>query len=106
MEEIREKDEQRTRGERTFRLVRIGMLVLFGLSLLCTVDWGINYLYNLMYEFHDHSFTLAGVLAPLVYPDYGWSLALFWESFRNSLTVTAVLAAANIALACIAIGRK
>jgi len=106
MEEIREKDEQRTRGERTFRLVRIGMLVLFGLSFLCTVDWGINYFYNLMYEFHDHSFTLAGVLAPLVYPDYGWSLALFWESFRNSLTVTAVLSAANIALACIAIGRK
>ena len=106
MEEIREKDESAARRMKAFRTVRVGMLVLLCISLLCTVDCGINYFYNLMYEFHDHSFTLAGVLAPFCYPDYGWSLALFWESFRNSLTVTAVLAAANIALACIAVGRK
>ena len=105
MEKIRTQDERARRDALHFRAARIVLLSLLGISLLCTVDWGINYLYNLMYEFHDHSFTLAGFLAPLVYPDHGWTLELFWESFRDSLCATTALSVGNIVLECVAAKR-
>lgn len=69
--------------------LKLILLILFILSLFCTLDLGFNLLYNLIPEHLDgyttHS-ALQGLLG--VFGDHSWSLSRFYNAFETSTWIT------------------
>ena len=79
--------------------LKLILLILFILSLFCTLDLGFNLLYNLIPEHLDgyttHS-TLQGLFG--VFGDNSWSLSRFYKAFETSTWITFWLFVANVVL--------
>ena len=69
--------------------LKLILLILFILSLFCTLDLGFNLLYNLIPEHLDgyttHS-TMQGLFG--VFGDNSWSLSRFYKTFETSTWIT------------------
>ncbi|MCM1063477.1 MAG: helix-turn-helix domain-containing protein [Eubacterium sp.] len=90
---------------RLLKPAKIISLAALAVSLLCTVDLGINYANALLVDYHD-GIVLTGVLGRFLYGDRGWSLPAFFQSFHRMLVITAVLAVENIVLQCVSIAKS
>ncbi len=71
------------------KVIKVIAVVLLLVSLFCTLDLGLNYVYNLEWQAHDgltaHS-TLHGLFG--IFGDSLWSLDLFYSAFEISAWVT------------------
>ena len=95
------------KGKRLLEITKIVSLVILAISILFTVDLGINYGNALLVEYHD-GIVRTGFLSRIIYGDRGWSLHSFFQSFNNMLIISTLLVIENIILRCISIakGRK
>lgn len=92
------------KGGRLLEIAKIISLVMLAISILFTVDLGINYGNALLVEYHD-GIVLTGFLSRVIYGDRGWSLPSFFQSFNNMLIITTILVIENIILRCISIAK-
>ena len=69
--------------------LKLILLILFILSLFCTLDLGFNLLYNLIPE-HLDGYTTHSALQGLfgVFGDHSWSLSRFYNAFETSTWIT------------------
>ena len=69
--------------------LKLILLILFILSLFCTLDLGFNLLYNLIPE-HLDGYTIHSTLQGLfgVFGDNSWSLSRFYKAFETSAWIT------------------
>ena len=75
---------------KTIRILRILAGILFMISLFCTVDLGLNLLFNAETQIHDGSYGVYSVLHTVfrIFGDSRWSYDRFFFAFRNSAWVT------------------
>ncbi len=81
-------------------IIKISSIVLFLISLLCTIDLGMNYLYNLNPALHDGSYVNKSTLQNLfqIFGDQGWTIDKFYQAFEISVWITFILAALTVIL--------
>ncbi len=81
------------------RKARIAVAFLFLVSLFCTIDLGMNFIYNFVSEYLDgltsHSILhgFFGILG-----DNSWSLGMFFELFERSAWISFLLLIVNTIL--------
>ncbi len=82
------------------RTLRITALVLFVISLFCTIDLGLNLLYNTEPALHDNSYGTCSILHAVfgIFGDSLWSFERFFTAFRNSVWITFIFFICNIIL--------
>lgn len=82
------------------RTLKIIAAVLFLISLFCTVDLGLNLLFNTLPSAHDGSFGIHSVLHAVfnIFGDSLWSFDRFFLAFKNAAWITYALLAANVIL--------
>lgn len=82
------------------RTIRILAMLLFLFSLFCTIDLGLNFLFNTAPLIHDGSYGVHSLLHTLfgIFGDSGWSFDLFFSAFRNSVWITYALLVVNVGL--------
>lgn len=82
------------------RTLKIIAAVLFLISLFCTVDLGLNVLYNAETRVHDGSYGMCSILHAVfgIFGDSRWSFDRFFFAFKNSVWITYVLLAVNVVL--------
>ena len=83
-----------------FKIVQITAVIIFMLSLFCTVDLGLSLLYNTEPAIHDGSYAANSFLHAVfgIFGDSGWSFDRFFAAFRNSIWVTYALLVINVVL--------
>ncbi len=89
------------------RTVRTVAVVLLVVSLFCTVDLGLNVLYNTETWLHDGSYTICSILHGIfgIFGDSLWSFERFFAAFRSAVWISFGLLAVNVVLRFV-IGRK
>ncbi len=82
------------------KTIRIAAAVLLLISLFCTVDLGLNFLYNTEPGLHDGSYGTCSVLHAVfgIFGDSGWSFEMFFRAFQNAVWITYALGVLNVAL--------
>ncbi len=81
------------------RTIKIIAVVLFLISLFCTVDLGLNFLYNTEPLQHD-GITTNSVLQSIfgIFGDSLWAFDRFFNAFKNSAWISFALLAVNAVL--------
>ena len=85
--------------------IRIISLVALAISIIVSVDLGLNYLNSTFIEKHD-GVVIIGFFAPILYGDSGWSVYNFFKTFSTSMIITVFIGIANIILNIIFILKK
>ncbi len=82
---------------RAIRLIAAALLVL---SLFCTIDLGLNVLYNAEPDIHDGSYGTHSILHAVfgIFGDSLWSFDRFFLAFQRSTWVTYLLLIVNAVL--------
>ncbi len=82
------------------RTLRIIALFLFIISLFCTIDLGLNLLYNTELSIHDNSYGTFSILHSVfgIFGDSLWSFERFFTAFSRSVWITFILFVGNIVL--------
>ena len=82
------------------RAIKITAGVLLLISLFCTVDLGLNVLYNAMPGIHDGSYAVHSVLHTLfrIFGDSLWSFDRFFAAFERSAWISYGLFVVNAVL--------
>lgn len=77
--------------------IRIAAGVLLLISLFCTVDLGLNVLYNTMPGIHDGSYAVHSVLHTMfrIFGDSLWSFDRFFGAFQRSAWISYGLLVVN-----------
>ncbi len=85
---------------KTLRVIKVIAVVLFLISLFCTVDLGLNLLYNTEPTIHDGSYGTYSILHAVfdIFGDSLWSFDMFFLAFKNSALITYVLLVVNVVL--------
>lgn len=80
--------------------IRIIAVILFLISLFCTVDLGLNFLFNIEPIIHDGSYGVCSLLHSVfrIFGDSGWSFDLFFSAFKTSAWITYFLLVVNVIL--------
>lgn len=87
--------------------IRIASLVLLLISVFVSVDLGLNFFYNLLFEFHD-GLQINSLLHFFfrIFGDSLWSMERFFDAFETSLWISFVVLAENVVLAIVDISKK
>ncbi len=84
------------------KVLKIIAIVLFFVSLFCTIDLGLNFLYNTDPSAlgHDGSYISYSILHGIfgIFGDGIWSFEMFFLAFKNSAWVTFMLMTVNVLL--------
>lgn len=82
------------------RTIRIIAAILFLISLFCTVDLGLNFLFNTEPGIHDGSYGVNSLLHAVfgIFGDSMWSFDMFFAAFKNSAWITYALLVVNVVL--------
>ena len=82
------------------RTIRIIAVILFLISLFCTVDLGLNFLFNTESSIHDGSYGTHSILHAMfgIFGASRWSFDMFFAAFKNSAWITYALLAINVVL--------
>lgn len=86
--------------EKHYKTIRIVSLIILLIAAYVTIDFGLTFLYSLIYEVND------GIIGPsllmrIFKGEDGWSRTAYYEWFRNSLLVTFAAAVENAVLSII-----
>lgn len=81
-------------------ILKIIAVVLFLISLFCTVDLGLNLLFNAVPSAHDGSYGICSILHAVfnIFGDGSWSFDMFFRAFQNSAWITYALLVVNVVL--------
>ncbi|MBQ7917175.1 MAG: helix-turn-helix domain-containing protein [Firmicutes bacterium] len=77
-------------------LQRISLILLI-ISVIFTIDLGVNYMGALLVDYHD-GITLNGMFSGMFFGDSNWTLPRFFEKFQEWLAISGILAIENAAL--------
>ncbi len=82
---------------RTWKTIAVILLLV---SLFCTMDLGMNFLYNTEPAYHDGYTTHSAVLQFLfnIFGDSLWSFEVFFTAFECSAWITFALMVVNVVL--------
>ena len=82
------------------KTLKIVAAVAFLISLFCTVDLGLNLLYNAEPGIHDGSCAVHSILHAVfrIFGDSLWSFDQFFLAFRNAAWITFSLLTINVIL--------
>ncbi len=82
---------------KTFKII---VLIMFIFSLFCTIDLGLNFLYNTELSLHDNSYGTCSILHAVfgIFGDSLWSFERFFTAFSSSVWITFALFIVNIVL--------
>ena len=82
---------------KTFKIIAA---IVFLISLFCTVDLGLNLLFNMEPSIHDGSYGTHSLLHAVfgIFGDSLWSFDRFFLAFQNSVWITYALLAVNVVL--------
>ncbi len=85
---------------KNLKVIRVIAVVAFLISLFCTIDLGINLLYNAETSIHDGSYGISSVLHAVfgIFGDNLWSYDRFFLAFKNASWITYFLLAVNVVL--------
>ena len=85
---------------KNLRTIQIIAAILFLISLFCTVDLGLNVLFNAEPFIHDGSLSAHSILHAVfgIFGDSLWSFDRFFSAFSTSVWITYALLAANVVL--------
>ena len=82
------------------KTLKIIATAVFLISLFCTVDLGLNLLYNAESGIHDGSYAVHSILHAVfrIFGDSLWSFDRFFLAFRNAAWITFSLLTINVIL--------
>lgn len=82
------------------RTLKTITVILFLISLFCTVDLGLNLLFNMEPSIHDGSYGMYSFLHAAfgIFGDSLWSFDRFFLAFKNSAWITYILLVVNVVL--------
>ena len=82
------------------KTLKIIAAAVFLISLFCTVDLGLNLLYNAVSGIHDGSYAVHSILHAVfrIFGDSLWSFDRFFLAFRNAAWITFSLLTINVIL--------
>ena len=82
------------------RTIRIIAVILFLISLFCTVDLGLNFLFNTESSIHDGSYGTHSILHAMfgIFGDGVWTFDMFFGKFETSAWITYALLVVNVVL--------
>ncbi len=82
------------------KVIKIIAVVLFFISLFCTIDLGLNLLYNTEPSIHDGSYGTYSILHAVfgIFGDSLWSFDIFFLALKNSAWITYALLLVNVVL--------
>ncbi len=82
------------------RVIKVIAVALFLISLFCTVDLGLNLIYNSEPSIHDGSYVIKSILHAMfgVFGDSLWSFDMFFLALKASAWITYALLAVNAVL--------
>lgn len=82
------------------KALKILAAILFLISLFCTVDLGLNLLFNTEPSIHDGSYGVHSLLHAVfgIFGDSMWSFDMFFDAFKNSAWITYALLVVNVVL--------
>ena len=85
------------------RIIKIIMISLFLVSLFCTIDLGLNLLFNAEPSIHDNSYGVYSILHAVfrIFGDSLWSFERFFNAFSISMWISFALLVVNVILHCI-----
>ena len=94
------KSNELRRYMKRLKTIRKVAVVLFLLSLFCTVDLGLNFLFNTEPGIHDGSYGVHSLLHAVfgIFGDSGWSFDRFFAAFNNAAWITYALLVVNVVL--------
>lgn len=82
------------------KALKILAAILFLISLFCTVDLGLNLLFNAEPSIHDGSYGVHSLLHAVfgIFGDSMWSFDMFFAAFKNAAWITYALLVVNVVL--------
>ncbi len=82
------------------KLIKRVSILAFLISLFCTIDLGLNFLYNTETHLHDGSFKTCSILQILfnIFGDSNWTFERFFYAFEISVWLTFIFLMLNIIL--------
>lgn len=88
-----------------YKTIQISSLIILLVSAFVTIDFGLTFLYSLIYEAND-GIVGASWLMCLLGGEDGWNRTAYFEWFRNSLLITFAIAGENAVLSIINMIKK